>query len=800
MNKMRSTFVALICVLMLGLVAVPGGAAPAKGFQWDERTIRLNVIPGTSIDYQVGFTIEDTAGLDAPEFRTEGPGGAAVTINTADARLDGPNHYVVPIRIDVPADATDELGGAILFKNGSKNIGPGLSIELQILELSADTIPTSLHDPSSDRIAETDGGVLVASEELIVGISFDAADSEALAKQIASDNGGVFLGSDSRLNLYQIRFVGLSIDELAALAESLEAVDGVDFASFNYIDRDINAAIPDDTEWDSWDVSNPAGNNWGMEWIDAPGAWDLATGDDTVRVAVIDFGNDDTHGDLDDNVSRRDRNGNDNHGTHVAGTACAEGNNDKGVTGVAWDCDLRFFAGGFSVAVTASRMADAVDDGARVVNMSLNYIENGNCGIDESTLEDDANDANDVFGQSVIYAQLHDIDVLWTLAAGNECGRDALYTAPGGLGARFPLNTMTVAAIGPDGNLAGFSNDGEVVSVAAPGVDILSTFPRSCFLWVFCRDNYGVLSGTSMATPHVTGLAALVMSYDPGRSAEDVKSCIVSGARTAGTPVAGQPFNTINAPAAVRCDGTIDLPPEVDIVLGLDLTGSMGGVLNQAKAEMVEVAETLSAAAPSTDFTFGVVSFEDYPGYYSASCGSSYGSTYGGSSDSPFSLDHILSTETASVSAAINDLTLGYGADGPESYGRAVWEVAQADTGASLGWRSGALRLLIMFGDNVPHDPNINEGISSPPMSSDTGIDPGRNATIDCGGDDIDFQDDAITSAMDSDLKLLFVDSSGGATIEPYWRTWSSQTGGAYTRLDDTESLSEAILDLLEQL
>jgi len=763
---LQHIFCVAICAAFASTFITSTASAKSRGFEWDERQI--------------------------PEIQIRGKVGNVVSIDLRDGRPDGENRFVIPFSIDVPADAKKVLAGSLLLKNnGRQNIGPALPFKIRVEQPSPDFIPGRLSDPSKDRIVENKNGVLVVGDELILGVSFDASDPDSLAREIVKEFRGEFIGSDTRLNLYQIRFPNADLFYLAEIAKSLKTIKSVEFASLNYVDRDVNTAIPNDTQWGAWDVANPGGNNWGLEWIDAPAAWDETTGSNAIRVAVIDFGNDHTHTDLNDNVSRADVNGSGSHGTHVAGTVCAEGNNNKGVTGVAWDCDLRFFAGGFSVAVTAGRMADAIDDGARIVNMSLNYIENGNCSINESLLEDD------VLGQSVIYAQRNDIDVLWALAAGNDCARNAIFTAPGGLGARFPMNTMTVAAIGRDGNLASFSNNGDIVSVAAPGVDILSTEPRTCFLWIFCGDNYGFKNGTSMATPHVAGLAALVMSDDPSRTAAEVKTCIVAGSQREGTAVAGESFNTINAPAAVRCEGIIDLPPEVDIVLALDLTGSMGGVLNQAKMEMVEVATALSAAAPSTNFTFGVVSFEDYPGSFPADCGSSYSSTYGSFGDMPFSLDLALTPDSGTVSGVINSLFLGSGADGPESYARAIWEVAQQDTGMVLGWRPDALRLLIMFGDNVPHDTNLNEGVVGGVFTGDTGIDPGRNSVIDCGGDDIDLQDDALQDASDSGLKLLFVDSSGSSNIEPYWRTWTSLTGGAYARLGDSEPLPDVILELL---
>ncbi len=150
--------------------------------------------------------------------------------------------------------------------------------------------------------------------------------------------------------------------------------------------------------------------------------------------------------------------------------------------------------------------------------------------------------------------------------------------------------------------------------------------------------------------------------------------------------------------------------------------------------------------------------------------------------------------------ATIAGLTLGSGADGPESYGRALWEIAHGDTGATLGWRPDALRLIVNFGDDVPLDTNINQGVEGGVLSGDTGVDSGRNATVDCGDDDIDFQDDALGELNAAGIRLLHVDSSGGSTMEPYWRSWVSLTNGSYVKLDDGRSLSDAIVELLSLL
>ena len=784
-------------------VSVLPSNALKTDFQWDERPLTVTAVAGTVTNLEIGFEwvvpeTDETLWVDV-----SGKAAASLSIDLDSAVSDGPDHYSIPASVTPGADTVGKLQGSLRLKLGSGNVGPAVPLRITVVPADASVIPSAATDPSPDRIGIDALGLAVVKDEIVVGVSLDAVSPDATARDVAASVSGVFTGSVPGANMYQIRVPGAEIGDLDGLIDIAEAIDDVEFASRNYVDQDVDTEVPDDSEWDDWDVDNPGGNNWGLEWIDAPGAWEITTGDEDIQIAIIDLGNDEDHTDLNDNVSRSARNGSGSHGTHVAGTACAEGDNNKGISGVTWDCDMKFYAAGNTALVTAGEMVNAIDDGARVANMSLNYIENGNCAIDETTLADSAAEANDIFGRAVIYGDRIDADILWVVAAGNECGRNSLYTAPGGMAGRFPANAMAVAAIGRDGDLAGFSNSGEFVSVAAPGVDIYSTEPRTgCFLGFGCDDNYGFKNGTSMASPHVTGLAALVLADDPSRTASDVKSCIVSSSQRAGTEVPGHDFRTINAKAAVECAGVIDLPGEVDIVLALDLTGSMGGVLNQAKAELNDVVDTLAGAAPGTDFRYSVVSYEDYPGFFSSSActDSSYSATYGASSDRPFRLNRVLTDDTASVNASINALTLGNGSDGPESYGRALWEIAQDDTGATLGWRPDALRLIVNFGDNVPHDTDINEGVEGGVLSGDTGVDPGRNATVDCGGDDIDFQDDALGELNAAGIRLLHVDSSGGSTMEPYWRSWVSLTNGSYVQLDDGRSLSDAIVELLSLL
>jgi hypothetical protein len=584
--------------------------------------------------------------------------------------------------------------------------------------------------------------------------------------------------------------------------------------------------FPNDSEYDEdadgdflehWTPASPAGNNWDWEYIQAPSAWMSETGSSDVVVAVIDADFDRDHSDLNDNIqavqgSRTPARG---HGTHVAGTICAEGNNGQGVTGMAWDCSLRLYdvgSGGGVVAAlkTQQLMVQAAQDGARIVNMSLQWIDNNRCGVTgtNATLQK-VKENNDILGRGILLAEREERDVLWVFAAGNEC-RDAQYASPASLTQNFPLNTMAVAATDVNGALGPFSNFGSLVTVAAPGVDILSTTPRTCTLLLFCTDQYDLMSGTSMAAPHVSGLAALVLAFNSDFTATQVKQCIVSAAQNHGAQVSGQPFFGVNAPEAIRCQGEVDLPSKVDIVFSLDLTSSMIEEVARVKAEIQQIITNLRLrVSPSTDFRFGVVTYEDYVGAFnSVPCGSSYSAVYGSATskpggDMPFRIDQTLITDGEQVKSAVAGLVLGFGEDGPESYGRVFWELGQNDTGATIGWRSDSLRLVVNFGDSIPHDPNLNEGVPSPPFPSfDTGVDPGRNLAIDCGGDDIDFQDDALAAMTNANVRLLHI-HSGLTTAGPYWQYWASVTGGAFAQINSDGTipggldLTDLIISLL---
>ncbi|HEV3121971.1 MAG TPA: S8 family serine peptidase, partial [Isosphaeraceae bacterium] len=194
------------------------------------------------------------------------------------------------------------------------------------------------------------------------------------------------------------------------------------------------------------------------------------------------------------------------HGTHVSGILGAAGNNGIGSAGVNWQAQimpLKFIGsdgnGSTDAAVTAIYWA--VQHGARVINASW----------DGSAYSQSLYDA-------ISYANTHGAVVV--AAAGNEtANNDVVATYPASI--RLP-NMISVAAVDSSGNLAYFSNYGaNTVDLAAPGVNIWSTVPGS----------YGVLSGTSMAAPFVTGVVSLVIGQNPSLSAAQVVHQVLSNTR-----------------------------------------------------------------------------------------------------------------------------------------------------------------------------------------------------------------------------------------------------------------------------
>ena len=274
--------------------------------------------------------------------------------------------------------------------------------------------------------------------------------------------------------------------------------------------------------------------------IDAPEAWSITTGSPQVLIAILDTGIDQDHPDLEgklaDNVNFSSSGTVDDlygHGTHVAGIAAAETDNAEGVAGVGYDSALlnvkvlNDMAMG-NASWVAKGIVWAADHGAQVINMSLAFDR------PSRTLE-----------SAVDYAWAHGVVVV--AAAGNDGNTKPNYPA------RYE-NCIAVAATDAHDEKASWSQYGDWVDVAAPGVDVFSTFPNHPFTLqaIYGRaNNYDYGNGTSMAAPHVVGLAALLWDQGHQSNAEVRERIEYTADSIAGTGVYWR-WGRINAHRAVN--------------------------------------------------------------------------------------------------------------------------------------------------------------------------------------------------------------------------------------------------------
>jgi len=271
---------------------------------------------------------------------------------------------------------------------------------------------------------------------------------------------------------------------------------------------------------------------WGVDRIDAETAWGTSKGNG-VKVAVLDTGISLSHPDLKDNINTNcsynaidpskapeDQNG---HGSHVAGTIAAV-HNSIGVVGVAPEASLCavqvLSASGFGY---CSDIIDGltwiIGKGIKVANMSYGGSEA--CELESEKL-----------------AEAYANGITLVAAAGNNYGGPVDYPAA-------DPNVIAVTAINSSNGFASFSSQGTEVDLTAPGVAIPSTYKKA---------GYKTLSGTSMAAPHVSGAAALVLQNKPTSFAPaDVKNCLQSTSEPLGLSANKQGAGLVDAEKAVTC-------------------------------------------------------------------------------------------------------------------------------------------------------------------------------------------------------------------------------------------------------
>ena len=405
-------------------------------------------------------------------------------------------------------------------------------------------------------------------------------------------------------------------DNLAALAETLRNDPSVLYVEPNAMM--VPLLTPNDTRYpEQWHYKESTGG------INAVPAWDRATGNGVV-VAVIDTGIV-PHRDLNANVlpgydfvsdaaSARDGNGRDSnprdegdwyaagecgslragnsswHGTHVAGTIAAVTNNAFGVAGVAFNAKILPVRALAKCGGTLADIADAIvwsaggsvpgvpanPNRAKIINMSLGG--SGACG---STYQNAINSAR-ALGAVVV------------VAAGNS-NIDAVNARPANCS-----GVVTVAATTRGGGKASFSNFGSVVDLAAPGDSILSTLNAGTT--VPGAESYAFYSGTSMATPHVAGIAALLFQAKPTATPDEIETALRTSARVFPMACAGCGTGIADANAAITAINSATPPPPPPPV-GNVLQNNVARVIAAAQGADNRFTMVVPAGRTSLSFT-----------------------------------------------------------------------------------------------------------------------------------------------------------------------------------------------------
>ena len=339
--------------------------------------------------------------------------------------------------------------------------------------------------------------------QIIVRLAHGKAPDEILLVHATGTGKAWKFSENKELEKLDTHILNVPASRAQEELQRLGQLSGVLYAEPDYPIR-IADTTPDDTDFS---------NQYALTAIRAPQGWDISTGSDTVIIAIIDTGVDYNHPDLagkivsgydfiqHDSIAQDDN----GHGTHVAGIAAAASNNAQGIAGVSWGARIMPVkvlnsGGGGVYSDTASGIMWAAEHGAQIINLSIGEV------YSSYTLQ---NAVDYAIGKGCLVIA----------ASGNDDNSQILYPA------RYP-KVMAVAATDASNQRASFSTYGPEIDIAAPGDQIYS----------LDIGGYATHSGTSMAVPHVAGLAAVLWGVPGNDSAAVVRYKIESSALDIDSP------------------------------------------------------------------------------------------------------------------------------------------------------------------------------------------------------------------------------------------------------------------------
>lgn len=692
-------------------------------------------------------------------------------------------------------------------------------------------------------------GMLYINNEIVVMANKSARESDI--RSLAGEYEAEIADFDSDLGVYLLRFSKkMSISTIESLAAELKEHSIVDDAFVNpVIDSsvDISPVYPNDP-WnkDKWTMSSPSGENWGMEAIDAPGAWAYLDQLSPVNVGVFDTYVTTQHKDLDitalwtvyDKGSSYYKTTEEevtpgqagDHGCHVAGIIGAKWNNSVGVSGVmgnkvrmyssnvhSYGTGSNAYLEGYYSAYDYVKAIKALTDrGVRAINISQNTCRlvgfaasRGNENA-INLLEAQATIAGRMLERVIDNAKAEGNDFVICVSAGNSNStvyykdEEATYGYVEKRGYNLSLEPdygnseakynnfialidepevknriIVVGSVGRNedrhGNLltekyvySEYSCVGDRVDVVAPGDDVYS----------LTTDDYALMSGTSMATPHVTGVAGLAFAANPSLSGPEVKNMITglaTGRYYYGSNYSGlvNAKNVVEYALATKTGQNTPIAGNkagLDLCFLIDTTGSMGDDIDNAKENMVEILEKLSKKTPN--YRVAIIDYRDFPQR-------SY------SVDYPAKVQLGFTSDNAAIQTAIQELTLGNGGDNKETVYSAIHEALK------LSWRPNAQKILIILGDAAPLDPEPYTGYTYEDVVRAL-----YNANI---GIDKDNSDDRVLG--DPEMSAVSVFTIGiGSDAADFFEDISGDTGGAYTEVSNADQVTDAIIQSIEKI
>ena len=355
--------------------------------------------------------------------------------------------------------------------------------------------------------------ILILIISVILGNWLFAANEIIIKYKSATPKAGVLstcqaLSTESTNPLSQVYILSTPSENIEAKLKELNSQPDVAYAIKN-IRMQAFAIAPNDTFYAYGQKENLVVEN-------VEQAWGMSQGSPTTIIAVIDTGVDYTHPDLVGRVllghdyinGDEDPMDDHGHGTHVAGVIGANGNNFKGIAGMDWNCKIlaikaldKYGSGWLSDVATA--IIEATNKGARIINLSLGGK------YDDKLIQD-----------AIDYA--YSKGVVIVAAAGNEGGNLDINKVSPVCNDGDHNEVIGVGSVGKDKVMSYFSNySSKYVDICAVGENVLSTYPNS---------KYMKMSGTSMASPQVSGALGLILAVSPTSSVEGVKVALFRGA------------------------------------------------------------------------------------------------------------------------------------------------------------------------------------------------------------------------------------------------------------------------------